>query len=79
MQTRRIYENYLRFVSGQNAHWRLRVVCGFALTPAIGCPISRLSSVLFPAFGLPTIDTNPERIRISHCFFLSCTITFKIK
>src|SRR6267154_2815963 len=39
---------------------RFRVVCGFEVTIAIFCPTSRFTSVLFPAFGRPTIATNPD-------------------
>src|SRR5229473_1383734 len=40
---------------------RFRVVCGFDVTIAIFCPTSRFTSVDFPAFGRPTIATNPDR------------------
>jgi len=39
---------------------RLRVVCGLEVTIAIFCPTRRFTSVDFPAFGLPTIATNPD-------------------
>src|SRR5580700_6247832 len=37
-----------------------RVVCGFSETMESLLPTSRLSSVDLPAFGRPTIDTNPD-------------------
>src|SRR6267143_795165 len=40
---------------------RLRVVCGLGLTMASFWPTSRLSSVLLPTFGRPTMATNPAR------------------
>ena len=40
---------------------RFRVVCGFEVTIATFCPTRRFSSVDFPAFGRPTIATNPDR------------------
>src|SRR6266404_1765041 len=46
---------------------RLRVVCGLAVTIAIFCPTRRLSSVDFPAFGRPTMATNPAR-DFAFCF-----------
>src|SRR5580658_3731985 len=45
---------------------RLRVVCGFDVTIATFCPTKRLMSVDLPAFGRPTIATNPDL-----CFFFS--------
>src|SRR6266478_1579763 len=39
---------------------RFRVVCGFDVTMAIFCPTKRFTSVDFPAFGRPTIATNPD-------------------
>src|SRR5215470_6846599 len=39
---------------------RFRVVCGFEVTMAIFCPTRRFTSVDFPAFGRPTIATNPD-------------------
>src|SRR5208282_3862394 len=44
---------------------RLRVVCGLEVTIATFWPTKRFNSVDFPAFGLPTMATNPER-----CFSL---------
>src|SRR5713226_10062867 len=40
---------------------RLRVVWGFEVTIATFCPTSLFTSVDFPAFGRPTMATNPER------------------
>src|SRR5271170_1398473 len=40
---------------------RLRVVCGFEVTIATFCPTRRFNSVDFPAFGRPTMATNPDR------------------
>src|SRR5258708_12047134 len=40
---------------------RLRVVCGFEVTMAIFCPTRRFTRVDLPAFGRPTIATNPDR------------------
>src|ERR1700722_8258267 len=39
---------------------RFRVVCGLEVTIAIFCPTSRLTKVLLPALGRPTIATNPD-------------------
>jgi hypothetical protein len=39
---------------------RLRVVCGLAVTMATFSPVSALSKVLLPTFGLPRIATNPD-------------------
>src|SRR5208282_584866 len=44
---------------------RLRVVCGLDVTMATFCPTNRFSSVDFPAFGRPTMATNPA------CLFFS--------
>src|SRR5208282_2306680 len=44
---------------------RLRVVCGFDVTMATFCPTKRFSSVDFPAFGRPTMATNPARFFFS--------------
>src|SRR5579871_2213123 len=40
---------------------RLRVVCGLSVTIATFCPTTRFRNVDFPAFGRPTIATNPAR------------------
>ena len=40
---------------------RNRVVCAFGLTIDSFTPVSRFSSVDLPAFGDPTIATNPQR------------------
>ena len=40
---------------------RNRVVCALGETIDSFAPVSRLSSVDFPAFGAPTIATNPQR------------------
>src|SRR5215470_9238879 len=40
---------------------RFRVVCGLEVTMATFCPTSRFTRVDFPAFGRPTIATNPAR------------------
>src|SRR5712691_12578972 len=40
---------------------RERVVCGFGETMASFCPSSRLSSVLLPTFGRPTMAAKPAR------------------
>src|SRR6266853_5072516 len=62
---------------------RLRVVCGFEVTMAIFCPTSRFTSVLLPAFGRPTIATNPARcpalvlfsVSLITCLLVSATRT----
>src|SRR6476646_5362666 len=46
---------------------RLRVVCGFEVTMATFCPTRRFNKVDFPAFGRPTIATNPDR-NVPFCF-----------
>src|SRR5579862_2372821 len=51
---------------------RLRVVCGFEVTMAIFCPTSRFTSVDFPAFGRPTIATNPARYPLLFSFVTPC-------
>src|SRR5437879_7409508 len=40
---------------------RERVVCGLGETMASFCPSSRLSSVLLPTFGRPTMAAKPAR------------------
>src|SRR5436309_2828528 len=40
---------------------RLRVVCGLSVTIATFCPTTRFTNVDLPAFGRPTIATNPAR------------------
>ena len=40
---------------------RSRVDCGLGLTMPSRCPMSRLRSVDFPAFGFPTMATIPAR------------------
>src|SRR5258708_23357328 len=62
---------------------RFRVVCGFEVTMAIFCPTSRFTSVLLPAFGRPTIATNPARcpapvffsVSLITCLLVSATRT----
>src|SRR5262249_31956295 len=55
---------------------RLRVVWGFEVTIAIFCPTSRFTSVDFPAFGRPTMATNPARYpRFSFLSFTLCSLT----
>ena len=39
----------------------LRVVCAFPVAIATFCPTNAFMSVDFPTFGLPKMDTNPER------------------
>src|SRR6185437_10292198 len=55
---------FLRSGSSSTPRMRVRVVCGLCVTIASFCPNSAFSSVLLPAFGLPTIDTNPVRSAI---------------
>src|SRR5688572_3779797 len=38
----------------------VRVVCGLSATIATFCPTSAFSRVDFPAFGRPTMETNPD-------------------
>src|SRR5690242_8531302 len=38
----------------------VRVVCGWFATIATFCPTSAFSSVDLPAFGRPTMETNPD-------------------
>ena len=45
---------------------RFRVVCGFAVTIATFSPVSAFSSVLLPAFGRPSIATNPDFNSLLH-------------
>src|SRR5215470_18230928 len=55
---------------------RLRVVWGFEVTIATFCPTSRFTSVDFPAFGRPTIATNPARYpRFSFLSLTLCPLT----
>src|SRR6267142_2289923 len=53
---------------------RLRVVCGLDVTMATFWPTRRLSSVDLPAFGRPTMATNPAR-----CFISSFVAGFVMK
>ena len=54
------------FFSTLTMPWmRLRVVCGLRVTIASFSPTSALSSVDFPAFGRPMMETNPERNAMS--------------
>src|SRR5580658_868592 len=55
---------FLRSGSSSTPRMRVLVVCGLCVTIASFCPSSAFSSVLLPAFGLPTIDTNPVRSAI---------------
>src|SRR5258708_4442959 len=65
---------------------RLRVVCGLEVTMAIFCPTSRFTSVLLPAFGRPTIATNPARcpavvffsVSLITCLLVSANHTLRI-
>ena len=41
---------------------RLRVVCGLWVTMASFSPTSAFSRVDLPAFGRPTMETNPDRM-----------------
>src|SRR6266403_4605460 len=52
---------------------RFRVVCGFDVTIAIFCPTRRFTNVDFPAFGRPTIATNPD-LRAAPVFTFSSTL-----
>src|SRR6185437_4742893 len=61
---------FLRSGSSSTPRMRVRVVCGLCVTIASFCPNSAFSSVLLPAFGLPTIDTNPVRSAIPLFFHL---------
>src|SRR5258705_11356851 len=54
---------------------RFRVVCGFDVTMAIFCPTSRFTKVDFPAFGRPTIATNPD-LCAAPVFTFSTSFTF---
>src|SRR5215467_4250588 len=52
---------------------RLRVVCGLEVTMATFWPTRRFSSVDFPAFGRPTMATNPDRGSDFLAFFFFTT------
>src|SRR6516225_5129960 len=52
---------------------RLRVVCGLRVTIASFSPTSAFNSVDFPVFGLPMIETKPERKAISGLDLQRCS------
>src|SRR3954463_16825281 len=61
---------------------RCRVVCTFGEVIASFSPRSAFNNVLFPAFGLPDMDTNPARMNPlapAQCgqFFRSAKVEYK--